>query len=172
MEMEKSGRPKNAHRRRAPNLRDPKIEAMTDYADKTSSPADQQNQGEPGPEQVPKQRTRGRFRKGQSGNPSGRRRGRVSKQTIAILVKTYGSPLEFLLQTMSDPKAKMADRLDAAKAAIGFVHRRLPEYSNDYCPPLEEPPPPSKAELANREAFNKQQAELAKQNGGWPPLRF
>jgi hypothetical protein len=142
----------------------------TDKTDKTSNAANQQNQGEPGPEQVPKQRSRGKFRPGQSGNPSGRRRGRVSKQTIAALVRTYGSPLEFLLQTMSDPKTKMADRLRAADAAIGYVHRRLPEYSDADCPPLEEAPP-SKAELQYREAFNKQQAELAKQNGGWPALR-
>jgi hypothetical protein len=131
---------------------------MTDDAAKTSNAADQQNQGEPGREQAPKQRTRGRFRKGQSGNPSGRRRGRLNKQTIAALVKAYGSPLEFLLQTMSDPKAKMADRLRAAESAIGFVHRRLPEYADDACPPLEEP---SKAEIARIEAWRKQQAELA-----------
>jgi hypothetical protein len=145
---------------------------MTNDAAKTDNAADQQNQGEPGPEQVPKQRMRGRFRKGQSGNPSGRRRGRLNRQTIAALVREYGSPLEFLLRMMSDDKAKMADRLDAAKAAIGFVHRRLPEYADDACPPIEEP---SKAEIAHIEAWQKKQADLAPKaapGGHWPALRL
>ena len=138
---------------------------MTDDADS------QQNQGEPEQEQAPqqasKQRTRGRFRKGQSGNPSGRRRGKVTRQTIAALVREYGSPLEFLLRTMSDDKAKMADRIEAAKAAIGYCHRKLPEHANYDCPPLEEPPPLSKETLAAREAFAKQQAADYAKNGGF-----
>jgi hypothetical protein len=102
----------------------------------------------------PKQ-ARGRFQQGVSGNPSGRRRGAASKQTIAALVRQYGSPLEFLLSLVSDPAARMVDRIDAAKAALGYVHRRLPEYDVAYCPPLEEP---TKAEL---EQQRKAQAEWA-----------
>jgi len=93
----------------------------------------------------PTQRSRGKFPPGVSGNPSGRRRGAVSRQTIAALVKEHGSPLEFLLKTMNDNTAKMADRLRAAEVAIGFVHRRLPEHTVDSCPPIEEPPPLSRA---------------------------
>jgi hypothetical protein len=55
-----------------------------------------------------------------------------------VLVRQYGSPLEFLLRLMGDKTAKMVDRIDAAKAALGYVHRRLPEYDADKCPPLEE----------------------------------
>jgi hypothetical protein len=136
---------------------------MTDDAD------GQRNQGEPEQEQAPEQRTRGKFRPGQSGNPSGRRRGKVTRQTIAALVREYGSPLEFLLKTMADTDAKMADRLRAAESAIGYVHRRLPEYADAACPPIEEP---SKAEIARIEAWRKQHAPKAAPGSDWPALRL
>jgi hypothetical protein len=85
----------------------------------------------------PKQ-ARGRFQKGVSGNPSGRRRGAASKQTIAALTGLYGSPLEFLLRLMSDENAKMSDRVDAARAALPYTNRRLPEFAPDKVPPLTE----------------------------------
>jgi Family of unknown function (DUF5681) len=106
-------------------------------------------------EAKPKQ-ARGRFKKGVSGNPSGRRRGAVSKLTLAALVKAYGSPLEFLLCLMSNEKARMSDRLDAARVALPFVHRRLPEHGLDV-PPLQE----RKLSPADR-------AELEKTD--WPQL--
>ena len=61
---------------------------------------------------------------------------------------------------MGDKTAKMVDRIDAAKAALGYVHRRLPEYDADKCPPLEEP---TKAEL---EQQRKAQAEWAEMWSG------
>lgn len=117
-----------------------------------------------GPKQVEpgvKQRSRGRFQPGQSGNPGGRRRGAVNKQTIAALVKQYGSPLEFLLSTMADPNAKMSDRLDAARISVGYCHRRMPEYDPVYAPELEEPPPLTPA----------QRREAKRNAAAWPLLK-
>jgi hypothetical protein len=107
------------------------------------SEPEQQVGGDQAPEQAEaKPKQRGRFQPGTSGNPSGRRRGAASRRTIAAMVAAHGSPLEFLLRVMSDEKAKMSDRLDAAKAALGFVHRRLPEHTEASCPQLVDEPSP------------------------------
>ena len=36
------------------------------------------------------------------------------------------TPLEFLMSVIRDPKAKSSQRLDAAKAAAPYMHRKMP----------------------------------------------
>lgn len=71
------------------------------------------------------------FRKGQSGNPRGRPRGSRNRYALdemmrRELAQTGMTPLEFLLSVMYDPNAKLELRLDAAKAAAPFMHRKMP----------------------------------------------
>lgn len=129
-------------------------------------------QAQPTAKQAPRSQNKGRFRLGQSGNPSGRRRGAVSKQTIAVLVREHGSPLEFLLKLMSDDKAKLADRVDAAKAALPYTNRRLPEFAPDKVPALNGAE--EDAEIAERERLEKVRREAvaraaARKAAGLPP---
>jgi hypothetical protein len=73
---------------------------------------------------------RGRpFTPGVSGNSAGRPRGAVNKQTLAAMLARAGGmgPLEYLLKVVNDEKAPKAERIEAAKAALPYCHRRLPE---------------------------------------------
>jgi hypothetical protein len=42
------------------------------------------------------------------------------------LARAGETPLEVMLSVMRDPKEKLALRLDAAKAAAPFMHRKMP----------------------------------------------
>jgi hypothetical protein len=73
------------------------------------------------------------WKPGESGNPNGRPptwASRVSRLTAAErleLARKYGvTPLEFLLSVMSDETEPMTERIDAAKAAAPYMHRKMP----------------------------------------------
>jgi hypothetical protein len=52
---------------------------------------------------------------------------RVRDRDAARAARKEGStPLEFLLNVMNDVKAAMADRIEAAKAAMPYIHKRQP----------------------------------------------
>lgn len=72
---------------------------------------------------------RGRpFRPGQSGNPRGRpigARNRRSVDAIRLAEAEGSTPLEFLLGLMRDAQIDLPTRIDAARAALPYVHARL-----------------------------------------------
>lgn len=76
------------------------------------------------------------FSPGQSGNPRGKKAGTKCKRTIArdaALAKAIAagqSPLEFLLSVMRDPRADLDMRIDAAKGAAPYVHKKQPQDVN------------------------------------------
>jgi hypothetical protein len=78
-------------------------------------------QAEPGRDQVT-----GRFRKGFSGNRTGRRRSSITKETVGTLIQLYGSPLRFLMETMIDPDVKMEHRMKAAELALPYAAYEKP----------------------------------------------
>jgi Family of unknown function (DUF5681) len=115
---------------------------------------------------------RGRFQPGQSGNPKGRRRGAANKETIASLIRQYGSPIGFLLATMADTTQKLDVRIDCAKAVLPFTNRRLPEFAADKVPPIT--PAEEDAELAEEARREKVRLEAvaraaARKEAGPPP---
>lgn len=64
---------------------------------------------------------------------------KAATKRIALAAFKGDSPLEFLLQVMRDPKHTDDVRIDAAKAALGFVHPRLSniEHKGDPENPIE-----------------------------------
>jgi hypothetical protein len=70
---------------------------------------------------------RGRWRKGESGNPAGRKAGSMNRHSVARIVQEAGdqTPLEFLLGVMRNARLPLALRIDAAAKACPFVHARL-----------------------------------------------
>lgn len=73
------------------------------------------------------------FKKGQSGNPAGRKPGQVTaysaltmKERLA-LVHRYGTqPLHFLMSVMVDDSENLDRRIDSAKALLPYMHRKMP----------------------------------------------
>lgn len=77
-----------------------------------------------------------RFQPGVSGNPSGRpkngnspkpsKRRSLFEARRQIIAQSGLTPLEFLLSVVRDPECHMDYRIDAAKAASPYVHRKMP----------------------------------------------
>ena len=77
------------------------------------------------------QQVRGKpFQKGDPRiNRSGRKTGTRNKLTVEQLeaVKSSGiTPLEFLLSVMRDENESLTTRIDVAKAAAPYIHRKMP----------------------------------------------
>ena len=76
--------------------------------------------------------TRGRFQRGESGNPAGRARGSKNRATLereaanelrrAIASSGDLTPLRFLLGLLGDDEAPLEARLKAAALALPYVH--------------------------------------------------
>jgi len=69
---------------------------------------------------------------GKKGDPKtgGRQKGSKNKKDIAILkaAKKKGiTPLEYLLEVLNNPKTEERVRIEAAKAASPYVHRKMPQ---------------------------------------------
>lgn len=70
--------------------------------------------------------------KGRTGNPNGRKAGSKNRKTmisdaiLAELIKHRKTPLEFLLTVMTNSRVALGYRLDAAKAAAPYVHKKMP----------------------------------------------
>lgn len=64
---------------------------------------------------------------------------KAATKRVALAAFKGDSPLEFLLKVMRDPKQAEEVRIDAAKAALGFVHPRLSniEHKGDPENPIE-----------------------------------
>ena len=70
------------------------------------------------------------FIKGQSGNPSGRKKGsRGTRQELLAARKAEGGalPLDYLLSVMRDETKDVKERTEAAKAAAPYLHRKMPQ---------------------------------------------
>ncbi len=73
-----------------------------------------------------------KFEKGKSGNPAGKKPGtksRVAKMRDAALLKVlagHKDPLGFLLGIMVSDEAPLGVRIDCAKAAAPYVHKKQP----------------------------------------------
>lgn len=71
--------------------------------------------------------------KGRSGNPKGRTPGTKNRKTLlselalARIIKDKKTPLDFLLATMESTQVPFPFRIDAAKAAAPYVHKRMPQ---------------------------------------------
>jgi hypothetical protein len=70
------------------------------------------------------------IQKGEVLNPKGRLPGTKNQHSLrqaAEAAKKYGIlPLDFFLTNLNDPKAKFAVKMDCAKAAAPYVHRKMP----------------------------------------------
>ena len=72
--------------------------------------------------------------KGRSGNPAGRTPGTKNRKTLVSelalgkIIKDKKTPLEFLLATMVSSRVPFPFRIDAAKAAAPYVHKRMPQH--------------------------------------------
>jgi hypothetical protein len=72
------------------------------------------------------------FKKGQVANPKGRPRGAKNKRTVAtevltrLAVKGKKTPLEFMLALVANEKADLFLRMEAAKAALPYCHKKMP----------------------------------------------
>lgn len=70
------------------------------------------------------------YKKGESGNPSGRPKGTVNTHAVQAARKAAEEynilPLDFFLTQLNDKTKGLAWRLDNAKAAAPYVHRKMP----------------------------------------------
>lgn len=70
------------------------------------------------------------FVKGQSGNPAGRAAGGENKLSIQQARKAAADydilPLDFFLSILNNPEESKGLRVDCAKAAAPYVHRKMP----------------------------------------------
>ena len=64
------------------------------------------------------------FKKGQGGRPKGSKNKRTLA-TLKAIAESGQTPLAFMIRLMRNKSAPYAMRLDAAKSAAPFVHRRL-----------------------------------------------
>ena len=72
----------------------------------------------------------GRAKNGGKRENAGRKPGALTryKKEVAEKVADEGiTPLEFLVSVVRDKKAKKRDRVDAAKAAAPYCHKRMPQ---------------------------------------------
>lgn len=71
------------------------------------------------------------FKKGQVANPRGRPKGsknRVSKEMLTAFVSGKKKlPLDFLLEVMASDKTDIFTKIDVAKAALPYCHRKQPQ---------------------------------------------
>jgi hypothetical protein len=76
-----------------------------------------------------------RWKKGQTGNPAGKPKGaltKVGKMTLAERQKLveendWLTPLRFLMSVMVCEENPLDVRMDAAKAALPYIHRKMPQ---------------------------------------------
>lgn len=73
------------------------------------------------------------FKPGKSGNPNGRPKGARSKitmltekQRIELAQRTGITPLEFLMSVLRDPAAPFDYKVECAKIASPYLHRKMP----------------------------------------------
>src|SRR6266496_5882082 len=76
---------------------------------------------------------KGGFKKGQRANPRGRPKGArgklyelTEKQRTEMAERHGITPLDFLMSIMRDESARIGERLEAAKLAAPYLHRKMP----------------------------------------------
>lgn len=77
----------------------------------------------------------GSFKPGQSGNKAGRPKGRIGKTTMMTLQERQAlldanewlTPLRFLMSVMVCDENPLDVRMEAAKAALPYIHRKMPQ---------------------------------------------
>jgi Family of unknown function (DUF5681) len=77
------------------------------------------------------------FHKGQSGNPSGKKKGtglKIKAQAQEVLVLTGEQPGHFLARLMSDPNTPKETQVECAKALMPYLHKKKPEAREIYTP--------------------------------------
>lgn len=70
------------------------------------------------------------FVKGKSGNPAGRPKGANCKRKELLAARKAAGgklPLDYLLDVMRDETLELSERLEAAKAAAPYLHRKMPQ---------------------------------------------